>query len=164
MFSPFEELEYLADYLPDEGEAVLVTRRSGELVCESLQDGGHQQALADTAFYGRLVHANERLNSQGAVPLWTSLLLGFWGCVSIHKIAQSGWGSWYLDLGLVLFVLVGCMYWIRHRQERMFQKEIRPMLFGQLRRRQLDEFSLIAAVRQQPELRTLLDQLTKSSA
>ncbi len=30
MNTPFEDLEYLADYLPDEGEAMLVSRRDGE--------------------------------------------------------------------------------------------------------------------------------------
>ena len=29
MLSPYEELEFLADFLPDEGEAVVVTRQGG---------------------------------------------------------------------------------------------------------------------------------------
>jgi hypothetical protein len=39
MFTPFEELEHLAEYLPDEGESVLITRKDGELVCTEWSSG-----------------------------------------------------------------------------------------------------------------------------
>ena len=35
MNNPYEDLEYLAEFLPEEGESVIVTRRRGQLVCES---------------------------------------------------------------------------------------------------------------------------------
>ena len=55
MNSPFEELEYLADYLPDEGEAVIVVRKDGELVCEAFQREKYQEGITDPEFYGRLI-------------------------------------------------------------------------------------------------------------
>ena len=162
MSSPFEELEFLADHLPDEGEAVVVVRRDGELVCEPLARDTQRQGGVDPEFYGRLVQANERLNGRGALPLWTCGVAAFWTCVALHKVAGLGWTWWSLDVGLVLLALLGCYLWIRRRQYWLYRREVLPLLNTQLRRRRIDRFALIGAIRQQPELRTLLDQMVRT--
>ena len=92
MSTPFEELEYLADFLPEEGESVIVSRNHGELVCENFQKERPLDEMASPEFYGHLVHANERLNSLVARPVWISTLAWFWVCVLIHKVFGLGWG------------------------------------------------------------------------
>ena len=72
MSTPFEELEYLSDYLPEEGESVIVTRRAGELVCESGPGGRYGDGLLDPELYGRLVQWNLRLSSLSVLPIWSS--------------------------------------------------------------------------------------------
>lgn len=161
MSTPFEELEYLADYLPDEGESVVVTRRSGELVCESLLQSQHPDGISDPEFYGRLVQCNERLNSQSAMPMWCCVIFFFWACVAVHQWSGLGWNGWYLDVGLGLIVLLGCFSWIRRRQTALFGTEIRPMLNWQIRRRRLDRYVILGAMRQHSELRTLLDEMSR---
>ena len=162
MSSPFEELEYLADHLPDEGEAVVVVRRDGELLCEPYSREAARQAGIDTEFYGRLVQANERLNGQGALPIWACSVAAFWVCVLLHKAGGLGWIWWSLDLGVALSALLACYLWIRRRQYWLYRREVLPMLNAQLRRRRLERFALIGALRSQLELRTLLDQMTRT--
>jgi len=159
MFTPFEELEYLAEYLPEEGESVVVTRRHGELVCEAGQRDCQRQALLDSALYGRLVQANERLTATGVFPTCSSVLLAFWGCAAVHKLGGVGWQGWYLDLGILLAIFFGCLAWVRARQSRLFHQEIRPMLTWQLRKSRTDAFALLGEVRRHPELRTLMNEL-----
>lgn len=161
MPTPFEELEYLADYLPDEGESVVVSRREGELVCESTFHGQFHDGISDPEFYGRLVQCNERLNQLSAGPLWWAVILGFWLCVVVHKLTRLGWEGWYLDVGVGLMVMMACFAWIRRRQAAVFVTEMRPMLNYQLRQRRLDRFSLLGALRQHPELRTLMSEMSR---
>jgi hypothetical protein len=162
MNSPFEELEYLADYLPDEGESVIVTRQFGELTCETLQREQQQtKELTDSDFYGRLVQANERLAGLGTLPLWSCALVFFWSCVLLHQLAGLGWNGWYLDVGIGLTTLMTCFVWIRMRQNHLFSTEFQAMLNWQLRRRKIDKYSLIGQLRQRNELRTLLDTMNR---
>ncbi len=161
MNTPFEELEYLADYLPDEGETVLMTRREGELVCEAVQRDQQPHGVTNAELYGRLVQANERLDSLVTLPLWCGTVFLFWACVSVHMLAGLSWSGWYFDVGLAIAVVAGCLAWIHSRQDRFFQKEIRPVLSWQLRRRSTDRFTLIGEVRQHPEFRVLLGQMCR---
>ncbi|MBX3438341.1 MAG: hypothetical protein KF861_12680 [Planctomycetaceae bacterium] len=161
MLSPFEELEFLSNYLPEEGETVLVSRRSGELVCESFEPHSLREGVADPQLYGMLVHANERLNGLGSMPLWATAIGFFWGCVALAYSGVLRWNTWYLVPGLLLLLLPGSVAWIRLRQHRRFQREIRPMLEGILRFRRIDPHTLLGAVRQHEELRTLLDELVR---
>ena len=159
MNTPFEDLEYLADYLPEEGEAVIVARRGGELVCEPFRQETPQERGLDAELYGRLVQANERLNAIGALPLWGAALTCFCLCVAVHKWFDVGWNGWYLDLGIVLTLLAGCYSWIRWTQGRLFFRQIRPMIESQLCNRGLRKYALIGVARQHSELRVLLDHL-----
>lgn len=162
MSTPFEELEYLADFLPDEGESVIVSRSQGELVCENFQKERSLDELASPDFYGHLVHANERLNSLVARPLWISTLIWFWVCVLIHTFFGLGWSFWYLDLGLALVALAASYAVIRLRQDRYFKSDIRPTLNRQMYGSNLSKYALVGVIRQRPELRTLLDTLSRS--
>ncbi len=161
MFSPFEELEQLAEHLPDEGECLLISRRDGELTYEPYRRDDLRDGVEEASLYGRLVQANERLNSLGTFPLWTSAL-GFvaFGVVS-HATFEGAWQVWYMLPLLLVFTLCVCFHWIRWRQEIVFQTEILPALRMELRRRKVDVYSLIAGVRQHSELRTLLDELVR---
>ncbi len=162
MSTPFEELEYLADFLPDEGESVIVSRSQGELVCENFQKERSLDEIASPDFYGHLVHANERLSSLVARPIWISTLIWFWACVLIHTSFGLGWGFWYLDLGLALVAMAASYAVIRLRQDRYFKQEIRPTLNRQMYGSNLSKYALVGVIRQRPELRTLLDTLSRS--
>lgn len=166
MSTPFEELEYLADFLPDEGESVIVSRSQGELVCENFQKERSPDELASPDFYGHLVHANERLKSLIARPVWISTLIWFWACVLIHtKFGWGlglGWGDWYLDVGLALGAMAASYTIIRLHQDRYFQQEVRPTLNRQMYGSNLSKYALVGIIRQRPELRTLLDTLSRS--
>ena len=161
MLSPFEELEYLSDYLPEEGEAVIVSRREGELVCEPFQPESLRDGITDPRLYGVLVQSNERLNALGALPIWASLIGFFWGCVALGVSGLLGWQQWYLVPGAALFVLPVCIGWIRFRQHRMFSRDVLPLLEGVLRVHRIDPHSFLGAVRQHEEMRTLMDELIR---
>src|SRR5579872_1940670 len=153
MTTPFEDLEYLADYLPDEGEAVIVARRGGELICEPLRQDSPQERALDAELYGRLVQANERLKSVGAPALWgTALMLIFGACLALHKSADVAWEGWYFDVGILLAGGAVCYGWIQLRQRRLFREQIRPMLDAQLRCRGINRYGLMGVARQHAEL------------
>jgi hypothetical protein len=163
MFSPFEELEHLAEHLPDEGECLLISRRDGELVYEPFRRDDLRDGVDEANLYGRLVQANERLNSLGTFPIWVSALFFVTCSVVGHATFGNSWPVWYwymLPL-LGVFTLCGCFHWIRWRQEIVFQTELLPSLRVELRRRKIDAFSLISGVQQHPELRTLLQELVR---
>lgn len=159
MSSPYEEIEHLAEVLPEEGESLLVTRRDGELVCEPFRTEGVREGVADVELYGRLVQANERLENLSRWPLWGSAAALFAICVSCHLLTGLTWRGWWLDVGLVLIGVMVSVRWIQLRQLKLFRTQILPMLQAQVARRQIRKFALIAAVRQHSELRTLMDLL-----
>jgi len=161
MFSPYEELEYLADYLPEEGESVLVTRQFGELVCkpytyEDLRDG-----VEDAEFYGFLVQANERLQAAGVAPVrWTAAAI-LWAGLLIHGLCGISWDQWFLVPGLAIPVVLGMLHWIQRRRRWLFHQEIVPQLNRELSSRKIRPYALMAGVRQHGELRTLFDELVR---
>lgn len=163
MFSPYEELEQLADLLPDEGDVVLLTRRNGELLCEPFPtDGGNEEGITDPEFYGRLVQANERLNALLTLPLWTSVFGVFWICVGLHLLTGLGWNAWFLDAGVAMFGILGCYRWMTWRQRRYFRDTVSPMLRRQMIYHDVDRYVLLGAIRLRAELRTLMDELSDS--
>lgn len=161
MNTPFEDLEYLADYLPEEGEAMLVTRRDGELNCEPFSGDPSRDGVADPELYGRLIQASERLNLLGTMPLWVCLISWFWLCVAFHVGTGISWAGWYLDVGTGIMTLMGGLCWIRFRQRRLFEQEVRPMLEREIRRNNMQQYVLIGAIRQHPEMRSLMDELSR---
>ncbi len=161
MLSPFEELEFLSDYLPEDGESVIVSRQSGELVCEPFQSQSLREGITEPRIYGMLIHANERLNAQGAMPIWVTAIGFFWSCVGLASADVLSWRNWFLVPGLALVLLPACIGWIRYRQHRLFRREIRPLLDSVLRMHRIDPHTLLGAVRQHEELRTLLDELIR---
>lgn len=164
MRTPYEELEYLSEFLPDEGESVVVSRRSGELHCESMagDNGSPTEPLIQSDFYGRLVRANEQLKQLTIAPVAASVLFAFSGCVGIHRLGGIGPTGWYLDVGLILLTVIGCLTWVRQRQVYVYRTQIHLTVERELIRTGLDRFRLIGAVRHQPELRTLFRHLALS--
>ena len=164
MRTPYEELEYLSDFLPDEGESVVVTRRSGELHCESMigESNASVEPLIQSDFYGRLVTANEQLKQLAIAPVASSVIFAFSGCVGIHRLGGIGISGWYLDVGLLLLTVIGCLAWIRQRQVYVYRTQIHLTVERELIRTGLDRFRLIGAVRHQPELKTLFRHLALS--
>ncbi|WP_092053970.1 hypothetical protein [Planctomicrobium piriforme] len=161
MFSPFEELEYLADYLPEEGEAVLITRESGELVCKPYAANDLRDGVDDAELYGLLVQSNERLNRRGLLPLWLAATVIFFSAIILHGILGLSWHRWYLIPGVTILTLYGSLFWIRVRRNRLFRSEILPVIMRELGRRRIRPYSLLAGVRQHGELRTLMDELIR---
>lgn len=161
MLSPFEELEYLSDYLPEEGESVVVSRQAGELVCEPFQPEALREGISDPRLYGILVQANERLNALGALPIWVTVISFFWGCAALGASGLLGWPQWFLVPGVGLLLLPLCIAWIRHRQHRLFTRELLPLLEGVLHSHRTDPHAFLGAVRQHEEMRTLMDELIR---
>ena len=159
MFSPFEELEYLSDYLPAEGESVLITRTEGKLVCKPQSRDRLRDGIDEADLYGRLVQANERLANSFAWPMWSATmgLLGL--AIVLHALLDLHWVYWFVTPALGVPVYYFCLRWGRDRQREVFFRDVLPMLRYELARRDLTYFELIAGVRQHVELRNLLDEL-----
>ena len=157
MSTPFEELEYLSEYLPDEGESVLISRKDGELVCQACGAEGLRDGIDEAELYGLLVECNERLSMRAAQPLWVTSLVAFAGLVAVFTLGGLGWTSWFLVPGAVFLALWVCYGWIRMRQLKLFNRDLRPRIDAALVERQITRHSLIAGLRQHVELRTLLD-------
>lgn len=157
MATPFEELEYLSEHLPDEGESVLITRKDGELLCETRASDGLRDGIDEAELYGLLVECNERLTMRAARPLWATTFVTFATLVTLFTVGGLGWSSWFLVPGAVFVALWGCFTWIRSRQLRLFARELRPRIAAAIEEREIDTHSLIAGMRQHGELRTLLD-------
>ncbi|WP_437223035.1 hypothetical protein SH661x_003046 [Planctomicrobium sp. SH661] len=159
MFSPFEELEYIADYLPEEGEAVLISREAGELVCKPYSNDDLRDGVDDAELYGFLVQANERVHSASTFPIWVTVLVLFWMAVALHGVLGVAWDRWYIVPGLAIPMVMGTASWIQHRQRRVFQQEIAPQLSRELSRRGIRPYALVAGVRQHGELRSIFEEL-----
>ncbi len=159
MFSPYEELEYLSDYLPEEGEAVLVVRESGELICKPWNQSDLRDGIHDSQLYGMLVQANERLNAVGSTPLWVAGFALIWLAIIVHGVLGIGWDRWYLVPGCSIPILYAALFWTKKRQQAYFQNAILPMLQTELRNRQTPFYSLVAGIRQHEEFRCLLDEI-----
>jgi hypothetical protein len=162
MSTPFEDLEYLADYLPEEGESVVVSRRGGDLVCQPVHAESYRDGIADAELYGRLVLANERLNGLSAVPYWSCLFAAVGFCLALFGWTDVGWNGWYLALAVIATAVLGGSTWAAQRRRRFYQEDVRAMLDSQMRRRQINRYVLVGAVRQHPELSTLLDELSRT--
>lgn len=161
MLTPYEELEFLAEFIPDEGEAIVVTRQGGELHCEPFGDDDLRSGIEDVELYGRLVQANERLNAQGSLPLWTTAFALTAVGILLHRVVGLGWSEWYLLPAIGLLALFGCFHWIRARQRRLFDAAVRPMLLREALSRHITLYALMAGIRQHAEFRTLLDELVR---
>ena len=159
MFSPYEELEYLADHLPDEGEAVLIARESGELVCRPVSGVDLRDGVDDAELYGFLVQANERIHGAGAFPVWMCVVMIFWMTILLHGLVGIGWERWYVVPCLAFLLMVAASKWGHFRQQKLFRREILPKLQVELHRRGIAPYALMAGVRQHGELRSLLDEL-----
>jgi hypothetical protein len=164
MNTPFEDLEYLADYLPDEGESVVLTRRDGELVCQSVAASSAPEGISDAELYGRLVLSNERLVALALVPVWSCLLGGLAVGGALFHFSGLGLEAWYVALGLAALASLVGSSWTVVRRRKLFQRAIRPMLENQMRRRRCSPFLMIGAVRQHPELACLLTELVRGTA
>jgi len=163
MYSPYEELEYLADCLPGEGESVVITREDGELICKPYSVTDLRDGVDDAELYGFLVQSNERLHRRAFLPLWVTALSVFWLLVILHNGLHLSWDHWYLAPGIVSLSLYAMLIWIRVRQDRLFHQELKPVLSRELARRQIRPYALLAGVRQHGELRTLMDELIRWS-
>lgn len=161
MFSPFEEIELLADSLPDEGETLLVTRHDGQLVCKPVPKDSMREGIENSELYGFLVKSNERLHDQGLLPMWASSISYVWAAILVFAYFQLQWAHWYLLPALAFPLLCGTFVWIRVRQQNYFLRQIVPALVRELNAREIHPNSLIAGVRQHSELRTLLDELIR---
>lgn len=161
MLSPFEELEYLADYLPDEGEKIIVSRESGELICvpfnntSDLRDG-----VDDSELYGLLVQSNEHLTRCNLLPLLLAASLVFWSTIFVHGIMDVSMKRWYLIPGLAFLSLYAALYWGKVRQHQLFYTTLLPRIKIELVRRKIKPLSLLAGVRQHGELQTLFNELS----
>ena len=162
MFGHYEELEYVAEFLPEEGESVVVSRKNGELACAPLWKNKLRDGVSEAELYGRLVHANERLNALASLPLWVAAMGVFWLAICLHVLIILQWSTWQWVPGQSLLVMFACYHWYHYRRRWYFRREILPSLLNELRARGLTPFELIAGLRQHSELNTLLSEFCKS--
>jgi hypothetical protein len=161
MNTPFEDLEFLSDNLPDEGESVVVTRRGGELVCQPIHGESFRDGIADAELYGRLVLANERLSRLSTVPLWSCLCAAFVLCAAFFQFTDLGWSAWHVPPAIAALAGLTYQAWVGARRRNYFQREVRGMLETQFRLRGINRFAVVGAIRQHPELGMLLDELSR---
>lgn len=165
MSSPFEELEYLADFLPEEGESVVVSRRRGQLVCETLLEPSPftstPSSQIDRGLFGRLATINARLKNLKTGPILVTLLSCYWICVVMHRFFAIGWSGWYLDLGLGLLMGVACYLYVQYRQRKYFLEIICPLMKQLMQDHQLEKYSLIAYLSQHRNLSSLASAFTR---
>ena len=163
MFSPYEELEYISDFLPNEGESVVLRREGGELVCQPITRDQLRDGVDESDLYGRLVQANERLASAYSLPMWVGVIGLVWLAIGLHAGLGLTWSQWFLVPGLSFPVMYLCVHWGKRRQEAVFRQDILPGLRSEMLRRDISHFQLISGVRQHAELRNLLDELIRWS-
>ena len=159
MYNQYEELEYLSDFLPEEGESVVVSRRHGELACAPVRDNRLRDGVQEAQLYGRLVHANERLTSLASLPVWVAAMGVFWLAICLHILVYFEFSTWQWIPGQSLVVMFSCYHWYYIRRRWYFEGEVLPRLLAELRIRGLTPFELMAGVRQHPELNALLAEL-----
>jgi len=157
MATPFEELEYLSEHLPDEGESVLITRKDGELVCQECAGDGLRDGVDEAELYGLLVECNERLSMRATQPLWVTSFVTFALLVALFTIGGLSWSSWFVVPGAIFVALWVCYAWIRWRQMSLFRRNLQPRIAVSIEDRKIETHALIAGMRQHAELRTLLD-------
>lgn len=159
--TPFEELERLVDYLPEEGESVVISRKDGELVCENLR-GSHREELSDDrVMYGRLVQISERLRERMWLPIWAGLAMWLSSSALIHLTNGPGLGVFYGDLMLGLVASLLVVVWIDQRQRLSFVRDWMPSLARDFRQRGLERHAVLGSVKSHRELRPLFRQLVR---
>jgi hypothetical protein len=163
--TPYEELEYVAEFLPEEGEAIVLVRRNGDLVCEPFQKDQIRPALSNQVeFFGHLVQANERLWALAVYPVWCCAALFLLTCILVHKLTWIGWSGWYWDVGIGLLTIGICYIWIRFRRSRYFHNQLQPMLVQHMRRCSIEKYSLIGDVRKEAKLKSLMAEMWRWEA
>ncbi len=165
MNSPFEDLEYLADFLPEEGESVIMSRRRGQLVCETYLEPtpfpSTPPGRIDRELFGRMTTINTRLRNLKIGPVLVTLLSYYWLCVMMHRVFSLGWAGWYLDLGLGLLMSVSCYLYVQFRQRKYFLEIVCPLMKQLMQDHQLEKYSLIAYLSQHRNLSTLASAFTR---
>lgn len=165
MNNPYEDLEYLSENLPDEGESVIISRRRGQLVCEPFMDS--QTSSESTAgvinreFYGRLVATNAKLRHFWSRPLILALLLIYAVSIGMQQFFHLGWSDWVLYLAAATVILVSVGSLVRFRQRIYFRSIVCPLLQQLMSDHQIDKYSLIAYLSTQRQLGPLYVAMTR---
>ncbi len=164
MNNPFEDLEYLAEFLPEEGESVIVSRRRGRLVCESYAEPAQTSqptGIINREFYGRLVSINAKLQQFWAVPFVVAVTAFFVASFLLQELAGFGWADWgvFLALGTVLITLP--VFYVHWRQRQFFRTAVCPTLQQLMNDHQIDKYSLIAYLSTQRQLKGIYQALTR---
>lgn len=164
MNNPYEDLEYLAEFLPEEGESVVISRRRGQLVCESYFEpmSGYtpQQSLVDRELYGRLAVVNARLQAQWQTPALITALLFYWLSVASYRLAGLNWSAWQHGLGLAIVMAFACYVYVQWSTRRYFVSQVCPQLQKWMSEHQLDKYTLIAWLTMHRNLSALRRALT----
>jgi hypothetical protein len=235
MATPFEELEYLADQLPEEGESIIVTRMYGELVCQQYveetvlrrssnhnqagnfnqtngnpapanqnsgstpnpQSGGtpglsshfpgaqtggsifrvdragsHQTSntgphvkpvktdgVSDQQTYGQLLQIRERMDQIFWNNLWPWSIFIYWSCVLCNYTLDGTKNPWLIYSGVIIIGTALAMSWARYRLWKYFQHHAYPILREIVCSGPYDKFQLITAMKQHPELKSVVKAL-----
>ncbi len=172
--TPYEEIESIADFLPDEGKSVTLTRRKGQLVVEDLssrrqhQDDVNRerqlaakQKLAEETLIGHLVQSKERLQHASLRTPVVFLVMTYAICVGLHM--YYGWSAINFPVVLSVIFFSGLAYWCNEQREvkRRFIYQVCPELDRVLTERNVDKFQLLGILKRDPEMAPLTRAISR---
>jgi hypothetical protein len=173
--TPYEEIETIADFLPDEGKTVTLTRRKGQLIVEdaSLHQKQQQdlmiqermlaakQRVAEETLFGHLVQASERLQHYSIKSFLFTLLAIYSVSVGVHY--YMGWSAVNIPVvvGMALVFVSGYLLNERAELKKRFIYHVCPELDRVLTDRNIDKYQLLGIMRNNRDLAMLARAISR---
>lgn len=172
--SPYEEIETIADFLPEEGQSITLTRRKGQLVVDDVTQKNRQQdaltqerlrqakqRVAEETLFGHLVQANERLQNFSIKNFLFAILLTY--ATSMGLSWYLGWESMNAGVvvGVTLTILAGFVLNERNEVKKRFVYQVCPELDRVLTERNIDKFHLLGMMKNHKDLAPLARAISR---
>lgn len=116
------DYEKISEHLPQDGEAIIVSRKDGELNvrdCPFLPD----DLVNDPHSMGRLMIANERINKASG-PLWVIAIVAILCLSGLLVTLGKGWSFWWLHLNIFVIILAAQNWFAGARQRHAFRSYV----------------------------------------
>lgn len=147
------DYEKISEHLPRDGEAIIVSRKDGELSvrdCPFLPN----DLANDQHSMGRLMIANERI-SKASGPLWVlSIILVL--CLSGLLITLGkAWSFWWLHLNLFVIVFAAQSWFSGARQRRAFRSYVLEAVEEVRAKQELSDPAFLAVLKQMSDFQMI---------
>ncbi len=173
--TPYEEIESLADLLPDEGEKVTISRQHGELIVEATTAQKQQfdqaivqerlliakQRVAEETLLGHLIEANERLQSYSLKSFLFTVITAYASCLLVNYYSNFSTFTWAVDIGIALFFLAGYLLNERSELKKRFVYQVCPPLDKVLMERNIDKYQLLGIMKSHADLTPLARAISR---